>query len=138
MSNLRLLGALVQLGCEFYSVLISKAEHSGHYLSGDYALLMFIQVATELPAICTINQVAYLVVKGTENTSSAIFSNLVFFVVSPLYHVSYLISLFCIHLFTHIRKIHQYMYFSLHKNLAIPFNSTLIKRILRKFSQQEM
>lgn len=67
---------------------ISQAERLDHDLSGDYDLLMSIHVATELPAICTINQVAYFIVKGTENISSAIFSNLVFFMFSPLYHVS--------------------------------------------------
>lgn len=61
------------------AVPIAQAEYLNHNLSGDYDLLMSFQVATELPAICTINRVAYLVVKGTENTSSAIFSNLVSF-----------------------------------------------------------
>lgn len=117
---------------------ISQAECLAHDLSGDYDLLMSTQVAAELPAICTINQDAYLVVKGTENISSAIFSNLVFFMCSALYHVSYLISLFCIHFSTYNRKMHQCIsvtiVFSLHKNLAMPFNLTLISRLL-KFSQ---
>lgn len=73
---------------------ISQAERLDHNLSDDYNLLITIQVATELPAICTIHQLAFLVVKGTENSSSAIFSNLVFFMFPPLCHVSYLISLF--------------------------------------------
>lgn len=89
MSNLRLMGALVQPGCLMSLVPISQAERLAHNLSGDYNLLISIQVATELPAICTINQLAYSVVKGAENISSAIFSNLVFFMFSPLYHVSY-------------------------------------------------
>lgn len=66
------------------AVPIAREEYLNHNLSGDYDLLMSIQVATELPAICTINRVAYLVVKGMENTSSAIFSNLVFFMFAIL------------------------------------------------------
>lgn len=134
------MGALVRRGCLMSPVPISQAERLAHNLSGDYNLLISIQVATELPAICTINQLAYSVVKGTENISSAIFSNLVFFMFPPLYHFSYLISLFCIHFSTHNGKIYRcfsvtvIFFFSLHRNLAMPFNLTSMSKLL-KFSQ---
>ena len=66
-----------------------------HNLPGDYDLLMSIQVATELPATCTINQVAYLVGKGTENISSVTFSNLVFFMFAIL--LCWLLNIFVLY-----------------------------------------
>lgn len=104
---MKLTGALAQVGPKIQCQLSPLQQNGG--LSDDYDLLMLIQVVTGLLAVCTINQVAHLVVQGTENTSSATFFNLMFFMFSPLYHVGYLISLLYIHFFTHIRKINHYV-----------------------------
>lgn len=74
-------------------------------------------------------------------TSAQLFFPIWCFSCLPFHYVSYLISLFCIQFSIHNRKIHQCIsvttVFTLHKNLAMPFNLTLISRIL-KFSQWEM
>lgn len=120
---------------------ISLAKRLDHILSGDYDLLMSIHVATELPAICTVNQIVYLVLREQKTSTQLFFPVWYFSCFSHCINVSYLIPLFYIHFPLIVEKIQQcisvIINFSLHKNLLMPFNLTLIIRLL-KFSHWEI